>query len=131
MPRHNASFDVVREIGLELPDVEVSSTWGSPALKVRGKLLACVAIHKSAEPGSLVVRIDLGQRAALLADAPGTYYVTDHYGPYPAVLVRLSQISKDQLRDLLRSAWRFVTAKQSRTFSRVPANTSAAVRRRR
>jgi hypothetical protein len=114
MSKQRVTFDIVRKIGLELPDVEESTTRESPALKVRGKLLACVAIHKSAEPGSLVVRIDFDQRAALLAEAPGTYYVTDHYVNYPAVLVRLSQIPIDQLGDLLRSAWRFVTAERSR-----------------
>ena len=66
--------------------------YGKLALKVRGKLLACLAIHKSAEPESLVVRIDLEQRAGLLEEAPETYYITDHYRNYPAVLVRLSRI---------------------------------------
>jgi hypothetical protein len=128
MSKQRATFDIVRKIGLELPDVEESTTWGSPALKVRGKLLACVAIHKSAEPGSLAVRIDFDQRAALLAEAPGTYYVTDHYMNYPAVLVRLSQIPIDQLRDLLRSAWRFVTARQSWKASPAGIKTKGAKR---
>ena len=87
MPRTKITFDVVREIGLALPDVEESSTRGAFALKVRGNLLACTAIHKSAKPDSLMVRIDFDQRAALLAEAPETYYVTDHYVNYPAVLV--------------------------------------------
>lgn len=100
----------MREIGLALPDVEDRTAYGSRALKVRGKLLACLAIHKSAEPESLVVRIDFEQRAGLLADAPETYYLTDHYRNYPAVLVRLSKIGTDQLRDVLGASWRFVTA---------------------
>jgi hypothetical protein len=114
MPRTKITFDVVREIGLALPDVEESSTRGAFALKVRGNLLACTAIHKSAKPDSLMVRIDFDQRAALLAEAPETYYVTDHYLNYPAVLVRLSQVQKDELRDLLASASRFVTSKKKR-----------------
>ena len=113
MPRTKITFDVVREIGLALPDVE-SSTRGAFALKVRGNLLACTAIHKSAQPDSLMVRVDFDQRAALLAEAPETYYVTDHYVNYPAVLVRLSQVQKDELRDLLASASRFVTSKKKR-----------------
>ena len=121
MPRTKVTFDVVREIGLALPDVEESTAYGSPALKARGDLLACVAINKSAEPGSLVVRMDFDQRAALLAEAPETYYVTDHYVNYPAVLVRLSQIRVDQMRDLLSSAWRFVTSQKRRTASRSAA----------
>jgi len=114
MPRTKITFDVVREIGLALPDVEESSTRGAFALKVRGNLLACTAIHKSAQPDSLMVRIDFDQRAALLAEAPETYYVTDHYVNYPAVLVRLSQVQKDELRGLLASASRFVTSKKKR-----------------
>jgi hypothetical protein len=115
MPTARVTFDVIRELARQLADVEDSTAYGSPALKVRGKLLACMAINKSAEPGSLVVRIDFDQRTALLAEDPATYYVTDHYVNYPAVLVRLSQIRVDQARDLLNSAWRFVTSQERRT----------------
>ena len=83
--------------------------YGAPALKIRGKLVACIASHKSAEAGSLVVRIDFEQREELVAAEPDTYYLTDHYVGYPAVLVRLSRIRADALADLLRSAWRFVS----------------------
>jgi hypothetical protein len=117
MSGKKVTFDIVREIGLKLPDVEEGTMYGSPALKVRGNLLTCLAIHKSAEPGTLAVRIDFDQRAGLLDEAPETYYLTEHYVNYPVVLVRLSQIRSDQLRDLLGSAWRFVTAK-SRAASR-------------
>ena len=112
MSRTKITFDVVRELGLALPDVEDSTMYGALALKVRGSLLACMAINKSAEPGSLGVRIDFDQRDALLAEAPKTYYVTDHYVNYPIVLVRLSQIRMDELRDLLNAAWRFVTSQK-------------------
>ena len=117
MPRTKVTFDIVREIGLAMPDVEEGTMYGSPALKVRGKLLTCLAIHKSAEPESLALCIDFDQRAGLLAEGPETYYLTDHYVNYPVVLVRLSQIRIGQMRDLLGSAWRFVTA-QKRTASR-------------
>jgi hypothetical protein len=103
-------FDTVRRIALELPEVEESTAYGSPAFKVRGNLLACIPVNKSAEPDSLGVRIDFEQRAELLSGAPDVYYLTDHYANYPAVLVRLSRIQPDALRDLLRAAWRFVTA---------------------
>jgi hypothetical protein len=115
MPRTKITFDVVREIGLGLADVEESTMYGSLALKVRGNLLACMAINKSAEPGSLGVRVDFDQRDALLAEAPQTYYVTDHYVNYPMVLVRLSQIRIDELRDLLTAAWKFATSQKKRT----------------
>jgi hypothetical protein len=121
MARAKVTFDVVREIGLALPDVEESTAYGAFALKVSGDLLACVATNKSAEPGSLVVRMDFEQRAGLIAEAPETYYVTDHYVNHPAMLVRLSQIRVDQMRDLLNSAWKFVTSKKKRTASRSAA----------
>jgi len=102
-------FDAVRDIGLALPGVEESTVYGVPALKVGGKLLACVPANRSAEPASLVVRIGFDDRAGLLAEAPDVYYVTDHYVGYDAVLVRLSRVDRDVLRDLFRMAYTFVT----------------------
>ncbi len=112
-PKAKVTFDTVRKLGLALPDVEEGTAYGAPALKVRGKLLACVPSHKSAEPGSLVVRIDFDQRSGLLAEAPEIYYLTDHYRDCPSVLVRLSRIREDELRDLLNAACRFVTSGKS------------------
>ena len=110
MKKKSVDFETVRKIALELPDVEESTAYGSPAIKVRGKLLTCIPTNKSAEPDSLAVRIGINQRAELVATAPDVYYFTDHYANYPMVLVRLSRIHPDALRDLLGAAWRFVTA---------------------
>ena len=104
------NFDTVREIGLALPDVVEGTAYGSPALKLRGKLLACIPTNKSVEPDSIVVRIDLKQRAALLRQRPDVYYITDHYAPYASVLVRLSRITRADLTQLLRDAHRFAAA---------------------
>jgi hypothetical protein len=93
--------------------------YGSPAFKVRGELLTSIAINKSAEPNTLAVRIDFDRRAELLAEAPDVYYLTDHYVNYPVVLVRLSRIQLDALRDLLGMAWRFATAKTAARKSTV------------
>ena len=41
------------------------------------------------------------------------YYVTDHYLNYNAVLVRLSRVTPDVLRDLLGMAHKFVTARRT------------------
>jgi hypothetical protein len=109
MRESTIGFDAVRDIGLALPGVEESTAYGSPALKVRGQLLACVPANRSAEPNSLVVRVDFDDRAELLAADPDVYYVTDHYVGYDAVLVRLSRISHDMLKDLLGMAYKFVT----------------------
>jgi len=89
--RSTINFDTVRKIGLALPGVEESTAYGSPALKVCRKLLACVPVHRSAEPNSLAVRVGVDDRAELLAAAPDVYYVTDHYLNYSVVLVRLRQ----------------------------------------
>ncbi|HXY06759.1 MAG TPA: MmcQ/YjbR family DNA-binding protein [Terriglobales bacterium] len=117
MPRSTINFDTVRKIGLALSGVEESTAYGSPALKVRGKLLACVPTHRSAEPGSLMVRVGFDDRTELLAAAPDVYYVTDHYLNYSAVLVRLSRVTPDVLRDLLGMAHKFVTADARRSTS--------------
>src|SRR6516162_8770158 len=107
-------FAPLRKIGLTLPGVEQSTAYGSPALRVHGKLLACVPAHRSAEPGSLVVRVDFDDRAELLAAAPDVYYVPSHYLDYSAVLVRLSRVTHDVLRDLLGMAHKFVSPSRHR-----------------
>jgi len=109
MPRSTINFDTVRNIGLALPGVEESTAYGQPALKVHGKLLVGIPANLSAEPGSLVVRVDFDDRAELLAADPDVYYVTDHYVGYTAVLVRLARVNPDVLRDLLGMAYKFVT----------------------
>jgi hypothetical protein len=114
MPRSTIDFDTVQKIGLALPGVEASTAYRAPALKVRGKLMACVPTHRSAEPNSLVLRVGFDDRAELLAAAPDVYYVTDHYLGYSAVLVRLSRVTPDVLRDLLSMAHKFVTADAAR-----------------
>ena len=110
MPSPKITFDTVRRIALALPHVEEGTTYGSPALKVRGRLLACIPVNKSVEPDSLAICIDFDQRAELVEAAPESYYLTDHYVNYPIVLVRLSRIHLDALRDLLGTGWRFVSA---------------------
>jgi hypothetical protein len=104
-------FDDVRRFGLGLPGMEESTMYGTPALKVNGNLVACIASHKSAEPGTLVARVDFDERDELIATDPDTYYLTDHYVNYTSVLVRLSRIHPDALRDLIHGAWRFMSAK--------------------
>jgi len=108
------TFAAVREIAAELPDVEEGTAWGVPALKLRGKLLACMASHKSAEPNTLVVRLSFDQRDAMIADSPDTYYLKPHYVGYETVLVRLGQIDRPALNDLLHASWRFVNASASK-----------------
>ena len=102
------SFRRVEAVGRSLPGVEISTTYGQPALKVQGKMFVCIASHKSAEPGTLVVRMDIAARDALIADDPDIYYLKDHYVGYPCVLARLERVREDALKDLVRTAYNFV-----------------------
>src|SRR5438093_10571799 len=111
---HRSSFKTVEAIGRTLPDVEVTTTWGQPTLKVRGKMFVCIASHKSAEANTLGVMMDFADRDALIEEDPGTYYLKEHYLNYPCVLVRLSRVRADALRDLITGAHRFVGAKVRR-----------------
>ena len=103
---------MTRIVGLALPDVEATTRYdGSPVLKVGGNFMAGLATHPSAEPDTLVVRYGLEEREWLMEDAPETYYLTDYYRRYPLVLVRLSRIGPDALRDLLSVSWRLTLKK--------------------
>jgi len=112
MPRGH-TFKTVESIGRKLSGVEATMTWGKPALKVGGKMFVCIASHKSAEPNTLVVRMDIVDRDALIEDDPETYYLKDHYLDYPCVLVRLGRVRADALRDLVTGAYRYVNAMKS------------------
>ncbi len=129
MARQKVDFDFVRKIGLFLPGVEEGTAYGSPALKLRGKLLACIPVHRSAEPDSLAVSIDFDARSELLDSAPATYYLTDHYRGHPMVLVRLSLIGQKDLRTLLETAWQFVNSKSTRQVPGSKTRPSAPRRR--
>jgi hypothetical protein len=104
------TFAAVEAIGRTLPDVEVTTAWGQPALKVHGKMFVCIASHKSAEPNSLVVMMAFADRDALVQDDPATYYLKTHYLNHPCVLVRLTRIRLDALRDVVVGAHRFVSS---------------------
>jgi len=101
MPKRKIDFSTVRDIALTFPGVEESTSYGAPALKVKGQRIAGIPVNRSAEPGSLGLSIAIEDRDELIAAAPDVYYVTDHYVGYPCVLVRMSRINEDVLRELL------------------------------
>ena len=112
MPKRSITFDTVRKIGLAMPGVEESTAYGAPVLKVQGEILAGIPAKRSeVEPGSLGVCVDFDDRAELLAAAPRVYYLTEHYAGHKVVLVRMSRVNPDMLRDLLGMAYKFVTRK--------------------
>lgn len=102
------TFDTVRQLALALPEVEEGTSYGTPAFKVRGKTIA--RLKEDGE--SLVIKIDFLKRDILLNAEPETFYITEHYRNYPSVLVRLSSIQFEVLRDLLEQAWRLEAPKR-------------------
>jgi hypothetical protein len=113
MIARTASFDRAKKLGVKLPGVVVDKYFGMPALKLDGQMLACMASHKSAEPGTLVVRIDFFERDLRIGNEPDIYYLKPHYLGYPCVLARLSRITDAALRDLLESGWGFIKKKKA------------------
>ena len=107
----DTDFNVVRELAESLPDVVHTVSSRGEGLKVRGKLMACQATHKSAEPNSIMARVSETERNRLIESDPRIYYVTQHYEPYPAVLVRLSVVGHRELKRLLKLSWQYVFEK--------------------
>src|SRR5437016_14175441 len=101
------TFDTVRQIAQTLPGAEESTSYGTPAFKVKGKLFA--RQHQDGE--SLVIGVDFEEREEMMSAAPEKFYITDHYLNYPWMLVRLSNVRSDELRDLLIGSWRRVAPK--------------------
>lgn len=93
------------KIALALPAAEASTAYGTPSVKVRGKVLSR---WRAEAEGALAIRCDFLDRQILLQAQPGVFFVTPHYEGYPMVLLRLDKISKDALADVTERAWRLV-----------------------
>lgn len=106
MPKQD-SFARVRRLGRKLEGVEEGTSYGAPALKVRGRMFACIAVDKSAEPDTLAVRMSFIERDLRVQTEPDVYYLKPHYVNHPCVLTRLGAISDDALRALLETGWEF------------------------
>jgi len=121
-PARGVTFDTLRRLALALPGVEESTSYGTPAFKAKGKLLA--RLREDGE--TLVVRIELDARAGLMRSDPETFFITDHYAAYPAVLVRLAAVSEETLGALLEEAWRTFAPKSLVQAAPRPAAKRAA-----
>ena len=99
------TFKNVRKMALSLGGVEESTSYGTAAFKIGGKLIA--RLKEDGE--SLVVGTTFEERDEMIAAEPETYYITDHYLNYPWVLVRLAKVRPDAMRDLLKGAVRLAT----------------------
>jgi hypothetical protein len=96
------SFDDVCRLGLCLPGAAKSTSYGTPALKVDGKLFA--RLKEDGE--TLVMKMDIVSRDLVLAAQPKIFFLTDHYRDWPYVLVRLAEVRESQMRELLEDSWR-------------------------
>ncbi len=96
------TFDDVRRIAFEFPGVEDGTCFHTPALRVRGKLLA--RLHDAGE--DLILRMDRDARAVLARVRPHVFHFDQHYVAYDWVMVRLSTVDEAELRDVFGDAWR-------------------------
>jgi hypothetical protein len=107
MASRSDPFARVRAAAARLPEVEESTWYGTPSLKVRGKGFA-----RLKDADTLVVLCPIEEKEMLMEVEPDIYFETDHYKGWPAVLVRLRKIGAAQLRHRLEQAWRFKAPKR-------------------
>src|SRR5882757_10526935 len=104
------TFDDVRKFTLAWPEVEDGTSYGTPALKVRKKLLA----RLKEDGDSLVIPgVPGDERDMLVESQPKVFYFTDHYRDYPMVLIRLSKARPATVEPLLRRQWRALASKKA------------------
>lgn len=96
-----ADAELVRTFALSIPNVQERTSYGTPAFFV-GQTLFVRLLN---DGDSVVVKIDKRERDRRMAADPNAFYVTDHYLNYPMMIVRLSAVDDDDLRELLRDAW--------------------------
>ena len=107
-PKAGLTFKDVEALAAELPGVERSTSYGTPSLKVRGKML--VRLKEDGE--TLVIRVPFMVRDHLMKTQPRTFFITDHYAGYPAVLARLGTSDPDLIQQLIEDAWRAAAPKK-------------------
>jgi hypothetical protein len=89
-------WKVIREIMASFPQTSEYTSYGTPAYKVNKKLLV---LHSD-------------DRDIFLKKDPDVFFFTDHYANYPFVLVRLSKIRKDNLREAITQSWKELASKK-------------------
>jgi hypothetical protein len=93
------------KLALALPGTEQTTSYGTAAIKVRGKLLSR---WRTEAEGALAIRCDFLDREILLQTQPEVFFLTDHYANYPMILLRLDKASRETLMDITERAWRLV-----------------------
>ena len=97
-----ADWQTVRELALELPDVE-EVPGDRPSVRVHGKLFAWIARER--DGGGLAVRVDPQEKELILDANPDVYFTSPHYRGYPAVQLKLEAIERDELAQRIEDAW--------------------------
>jgi hypothetical protein len=115
------TFDDIRNITLPWPEVEDGTSYGTPALKVRKKML----VRLKEDGDSLVMPgVPPDERDMLVESQPKVFYFTDHYRDYPMVLIRLSKAKRATVEPLLRRQWQALASKTARMAFEAAAPTS-------
>lgn len=96
----SSAFDKLYAAAEGLPEVVEGTSYGTPSLQLRKKLLCRV---KDAD--TVVVMCPLEEKEMLMEADPQLYFETAHYKGWPAMLVRIHEIPLDQLRTRLERAW--------------------------
>ena len=116
------TFDDIRNIALAWPEVTDGTSYGTPALKVRKKLL----VRLKEDGDSLVMPgVPQDEREMLVESRPAIFYFTDHYRDHPMVLIRLSKAKRSIVEPFLLRQWRALASRVAlKTFdSGVPVVT--------
>jgi hypothetical protein len=132
----SAAFDIVRELGLAFPRAKETRYYKLPALEVDGEVLVVQTSHRSADPNSISVATEFECRKKLIANNPRVFYLKPHYEDYPVVLVRLDQIGRGELHEVLHSAYDAVVSGKvkigrSRVGNRRSTSPKKKIKRRR
>jgi hypothetical protein len=104
----DAKFKTAFTLAKRFPGVELDTSYGTPAIKVKGKFMA--RLRTEAE-GWLAIRCEFLVRDMLLEASPDVFHLTDHYKDHAMILVDLKKIKKAALLDVLEQGWR-MTAPQ-------------------
>jgi hypothetical protein len=102
------TFEDVKRIALALPGVEERTSYGTPACFVGKALL----VRLKENGTDVVLRMSLEEKAFLIEADPDTFYETDHYKGWPAVLARLDKLDEDTVQTLLLRQWRVAAPKK-------------------
>ena len=101
------TFARIEELATQLPGTVVSSSYGTPAIKVRKKLI--LRMHQN-EDAIVMMLGSVDEQQALIIKDPMAFYITDHYEGYAAVLVRPT-IEERAFMELFEQAWRRIANK--------------------